>query len=184
MNRFVNGGLALILLYFALPNAYAEPWILIDTNTHILVVLDNGRVKARFDNIAMGRGGVARNSIRQRGDGKTPLGDFRVAWINTNSRFNLFFGLDYPNLKFASKGLSKGIIDDDTYANIQLASIGNIPPPQDTALGGYIGIHGIGKSDPTLHNSFNWTDGCIALTNEQIQRLARWVHLGTRVVIQ
>ena len=57
-------------------------------------------------------------------------------------------------------------------------------PPQQTALGGHIGIHGIGAGDPRIHEDFNWTSGCIALTNAQIDDLAGWVRLGMRVVVR
>ncbi len=57
-------------------------------------------------------------------------------------------------------------------------------PPQETPLGGYIGIHGIGRGDPAIHQKFNWTQGCIALTNRQIDDLSKWVHVGMRVVIR
>ncbi len=35
-----------------------------------------------------------------------------------------------------------------------------------------------------MHRDFNWTHGCVALTNEQIDRLLQRVGLGTRVVIR
>ena len=59
--------------------------------------------------------------------------------------------------------------------------IQGVDPP--TTLGGLIGIHGIGKGDPRVHRDFNWTFGCVALTNEQIDQLRPWVRLGTRVVL-
>jgi L,D-peptidoglycan transpeptidase YkuD (ErfK/YbiS/YcfS/YnhG family) len=57
-------------------------------------------------------------------------------------------------------------------------------PPQNTILGGAIGIHGIGNGDPEIHKRFHWTEGCVAVTNEQIERLAELVDIGTRVVIR
>jgi hypothetical protein len=60
----------------------------------------------------------------------------------------------------------------------------NSVPPQNTPLGGFIGIHGIGIGDPKIHALFNWTEGCIALTNEQVDELAQWVHVGTPVTIR
>jgi hypothetical protein len=57
-------------------------------------------------------------------------------------------------------------------------------PPQNTALGGRIGLHGLGRGDPKVHQQFNWTNGCIALTNEQIDQLLTWVGKGTRVSIR
>jgi len=41
----------------------------------------------------------------------------------------------------------------------------------------------IGAGDPKIHASYNWTKGCIALTNSQIDELAQWIRLGVRVVI-
>jgi lipoprotein-anchoring transpeptidase ErfK/SrfK len=35
-----------------------------------------------------------------------------------------------------------------------------------------------------VHNRFNWTNGCIALTNEQIDELAGWAVVGTRISIR
>jgi hypothetical protein len=57
-------------------------------------------------------------------------------------------------------------------------------PPQNTALGGAIGIHGIGGGSPDVHHRFHWTEGCVAVSNEQIERLAELVGIGTRVVIR
>ena len=57
-------------------------------------------------------------------------------------------------------------------------------PPQNTPLGGHIGIHGVGAGDPRIHTNFNWTNGCVALTNEQVTRLAALIKVGTRVEIR
>lgn len=57
-------------------------------------------------------------------------------------------------------------------------------PPQNTGLGGLIGIHGIGAGDADMHREYNWTNGCVALTNEEIDRLVEWVDVGTLVEIR
>ena len=57
-------------------------------------------------------------------------------------------------------------------------------PPQDTPLGGQIGIHGIGNGDQDIHHNYNWTNGCIALTNEQIDQLGKWIKPGVLVNIR
>ena len=62
----------------------------------------------------------------------------------------------------------------------------NALPPQNTALGGAIGIHGIGPETPEklhIHEHLNWTEGCIALRNNEIHELRPYVGIGTRVVI-
>jgi murein L,D-transpeptidase YafK len=156
-------------------------WIFIDTVAETLQVVQGNEVKRVFHNIAIGRNGS--DFDHRQGDGRTPLGVFRVAWINPDSRFRLFFGLDYPNDDNAEAALRQKLIDFDTYYAIRKAHYLHELPPQDTALGGNIGIHGLGAANRFVHERTNWTEGCIALTNEQIDELARWVRLGTRVVI-
>ena len=75
-------------------------------------------------------------------------------------------------------------IDLRTYRAILNARDRGQLPPQDTALGGHIGIHGVGRLTTDDHRLFNWTQGCIALTDAQIDELAHWLALGTRVVIR
>ncbi len=50
-------------------------------------------------------------------------------------------------------------------------------PPRDTALGGDIYLHG-GGSVPD-----DWTDGCVAVSNEHIDLLYAWARPGVAVVI-
>ena len=176
----------LILICFgstsvALAQSDGEPWVMIDVANQTLSILQGDHVKRTFRNISVGRNGYTLN--RHEGDGKTPLGVFHVAWINPKSRFHLFFGLDYPNKQYAEAALRHKLIDYDTYTAINQALYHGDLPPQDTPLGGNIGIHGIGHGSLLIHETTNWTEGCVALTNEQIDQLARWISLGTKVVI-
>jgi len=159
----------------------AHSWVMIDVAKQTLSILQGDQIKKTFRNISVGRNGYTLD--HHEGDGKTPLGVFHVAWINPNSRFHLFFGLDYPNREYAESALRHKLIDYDTYAAIKQALYRGDLPPQDTPLGGNIGIHGIGHGNRYIHEISNWTEGCIALTNEQIDQLAHWITLGTKVVI-
>lgn len=161
--------------------APADTWVRIDTGGGVLTVLQDDRVILTLDDISIGRGGTG---PRVNANHVTPLGNFRVAWINRQSRYHLFFGLDYPTREHAYEAYTLGRIDWDTMFDIFEAAERGVLPPQDTPLGGYIGIHGLGDGDPRLHARFNWTEGCIAVSNEQIDRLASWVNVGTRVVIK
>lgn len=169
------------LFLASLASADPTPWLLVDTSARNLFVIQDGITRETFRNISVGRGGVA--DERYRGDYKTPRGEFRILWVNRNSSFRIFFGLDYPNVDYAKKALHAGRIDFDTYLNILWSLSRNRVPPQDTELGGFIGIHGLGRADPAIHRVADWTEGCIALTNEQIDRLTQWIQVGTRVVI-
>ena len=159
-----------------------EAWILVDTETHTLSVLRGSQLMARFENIAIGRGGLA--EVRTRGDGTTPLGTFRIDRIHPSSRFRLFFRIDFPRPEHAQRALEGGRIDVDDYQRIMAAFRANESPPQDTPLGGYLGIHGLGPGDRGVHEALNWTQGCIALTNRQISQLSRWIRVGMRVEVR
>jgi murein L,D-transpeptidase YafK len=164
------------------PVVPAEPWLLVDTKAETLTVMTGTRPVEVFYNLAFGSHGVGFKS--RRGDEVTPVGNFRVGWVNPNSRFKLFFGLDYPNREYADRAYQQGRIDASTYRRIVNALAMGKTPPQNTPLGGQIGIHGLGAGDPDIHKHFNWTSGCIALDNAQIERLSKWVQIGTRVEIR
>ena len=160
-----------------------EPWLLVDTKKDALILMQGGKPVKTFSRIAVGSSGVGVKSGR--GDNKTPLGVFRVGWINDNSRFKRFIGLDYPNLDYANRALRSNRIDALTYERIRQAWSNGYTPPQDTPLGGQIGIHGIGRGNPGVHDAgINWTSGCVALDNSQIDALRPWIKVGMRVEIR
>ena len=159
-----------------------DTWILIDTGKMSLSVLQGNIVKLTYRNISIGRGGIT--SEKKQHDGKTPLGEFHIVRMTTDTPFHRFFGLDYPNLEHAKRARQAGTISQARYTEIGRAIQAKQVPPQDTALGGYIGIHGIGKGSVAVHEDFNWTYGCIALTNAQIDDLSNWVRIGTKVIIR
>lgn len=165
-------------------SAVAEPlvWVHVDSRQRTLSVMKGAEIVEVFYDVAFGRGGVA--PFRREGDGKTPSGVFHISWINPHSDYYLFFGLDYPGTAHAEEAYRRQAIDQRTYHAILDARGRGELPPQDTPLGGHIGIHGVGRYDPEDHRLFNWTMGCVALTDRQIDALARWVSLGTMVVIQ
>ncbi len=179
----------LLVMVLLVPSAWAgadlsrsAPWVLIDTQARRLTVMGVHGPLAVFPHIAIGSAGAGRK--RHSGDNITPLGRFRVGWINPHSRFDIFIGLDYPDVQYARLGLHDGRIDQQSYRRIRAALAASRRPPQDTSLGGYIGIHGVGAGSAWVQANFDWTDGCIALSNRQIRRLTHWVKPGTRVVIR
>lgn len=95
--------------------------------------------------------------------------------------------IDYPNLLDAWYGYKNEVISAQEFKNIATAFKTRNIPPQNTPLGGYIGIHGLGETTEQkllIHEGFNWTEGCIALTNEQMNDLRQYVSIGTKVVIK
>jgi murein L,D-transpeptidase YafK len=163
------------------PVVAGEVWVDIDTGSRSLTVMDDEHVLRVFENISIGRNGVTSEKVVK--DRKTPLGSYRVRRINDKSRFRLYFGFDYPNLKQAQSAFRAGRIDYDQLKAIRKAHYLGQEPPFDTPLGGLIGIHGIGNGDARIHEDYDWTDGCIAVTNQQIDELAQWLRPGTRVEV-
>jgi len=112
--------------------------------------------------IALGKNPVE-PKVRQ-GDGKTPEGVYRIDYRNSKSHYYLSLHISYPNAE-----------------DIQRAKELDVPP------GGDIMIHGLkngfGWLGP-LHRLFDWTDGCIAVTNSEIKEIWHLVPDGTLVEIR
>ncbi len=113
---------------------------------------------------------------RTEGDGKTPTGKFYVFTKNPKSKFYLSMGLNYPNSEAAERGLREKIISNDEYDAILEAIAHKKMPPQKTALGGEIYIHGGGVRD-------DWTKGCIALRDEEMREIYEAIPVGAEVLI-
>ncbi len=78
------------------------------------------------------------------GDRATPEGDFYIFARNSRSAFYLSLGISYPNIEDAERGLKEGLISKAEHDAIVKAIKGKKAPPQHTALGGQIYIHGNG----------------------------------------
>lgn len=186
MNKHTRTAWLLILiLLLTLPFttiAGDDTWVLVDTGNHRLVVYDGETELTSYNGIAIGRGGATRDRVR--GDNTTPLGDFRIGWINPDSRYHIFLGFDFPTFGHASRAYAAGVMSLDDYLKVVNAARLHRLPPQTTSLGGHIGIHGLGNADPGMHRLANWTRGCIALTDAQIVELNEHVTIGTRVIVR
>lgn len=157
-------------------------WLLVDTKALTIEVKKGQQTLETLNDIAIGRGGAGFKA--RRGDDVTPFGSYRVGWVGEKSSFRKFFGLTYPSVEDAQKALDRRVISHAVYNDIVAAHQSNQIPPQDTPLGGRIGIHGLGRADEKIHRSMNWTHGCIALTNNQIDHLSQWLDKGTVVKIK
>ncbi len=149
----------------------------------VLLVRNGDAIEREFQ-VAVGRGGPG--DKQQSGDKRTPVGVYRVVDFNSNSRFHYFMHLNYPNVKDAFWGLKKQLITRAQFDRIISALKRGQVPPQNTRLGGLIGIHGIGETNGEklrIHRSLDWTEGCVALTNTDVEALRHYVTRGTRVVI-
>ncbi len=159
-----------------------DVWLLVDTHALKIEVKKGQQTLDTIDGIAIGQGGAGFKN--HRGDSVTPAGSYTIGWVNERSHFRKFFGFSYPSEADAHNALALGIIDTYTHERIISAHRHHQIPPQNTPLGGQIGIHGLGRADEKIHKMMNWTHGCIAMTNGQIDHLSKWIDKGTVVKIK
>ena len=108
-------------------------------------------------------GGDPEGPKQRYGDHKTPEGLYKIDSRNPKSRFYLALHISYPNAADRERARRLGVDP-----------------------GGAIMIHGIGKEFGWLgskHVLTDWTDGCIAVTNEEIEEIWRLVPLNTPIEI-
>ena len=180
--------LIFLLLVFSRLNAVcaelpfpAKNIVVIDKAEKNLTLVKNGRQAARFPAAF----GIDPDSDKYEAqDGATPEGLFFITYKKQESRFHRFLGISYPNLANAAKGLAYGVISLAEYKRIYRASIKSGRIPCDTGLGCDIGIHGggvfryFGKDRET-----DWTEGCIALNNPDVEKVFEFCAIGDPVLI-
>ncbi len=113
------------------------------------------------------------------GDGKTPEGRYYVCTKNAASKFHLALGVSYPNEADAETALSENRISREQFSAIRSAQQNRRRPPWDTPLGGFIMIHG----EHPDGKQGDWTAGCIALTNADIETLFSMAQIGDEIEI-
>jgi hypothetical protein len=117
----------------------------------------------------------------KRDDGRTPEGTLRIVQRvrkpHLVSGMDLWMRLDYPLPQDAERGLATGLIDRAQHDAIVRAHERGLTPPQDTALGGGVGIHLGGLV------SRRWTAGCIALREADGVEIYDQTRLGTTVEV-
>ncbi len=96
------------------------------------------------------------------GDGATPEGKYRVTHVNNSSKYYRALLIDYPN-------------DEDERRFRENKSRGVIT--KASRIGGFIEIHGDGD------RGFDWTNGCVALRDEDMDKLMKYARTGTAVTI-
>lgn len=151
-----------------------DPRIIIKKRERKLEIFDAGKSIKTYK-IALGFETI--NDKIKQGDGRTPEGEYFVAVKNPKSKFHRSLGLNYPNAKDAERGLRHKLISQIEYDAIILANKENRLPPQNTALGSEIYIHGGG----TL---WDWTRGCVALENNEVEELFELIPAQTKVIIK
>lgn len=134
--------------------------IRVDKSTHLMTVYRRGRPVREF-RVAIGRGDPGPK--KQQGDGRVPEGSYRITAHNPNSAFHLSLRIGYPTAEQIAAAAKRGVNP-----------------------GGDIMIHGLPNDRGWIgsrHTSVDWTEGCVAVTNREMDWLYSAVKDGTPVVI-
>ena len=151
-----------------------QPRLVVRKEARVLELYDGSRLVKTYSVVL---GFAPEGDKEKEGDGKTPEGEFYVFTKNAKSQFHLSLGISYPAKDDAIRGLQSGVISKTEHDNIAKAIDSRKMPPQKTALGGEIYIHGGGTAS-------DWTWGCVAMNNQEIEELFEAVPVGTRVEIR
>lgn len=136
--------------------------VVVEKSKRSMHLMQNGKVLKSY-RVALGQDPVGHKL--QQGDSRTPEGVYTVDFRRTVSRFNLALRIDYPSRR-----------------DRQVAAARGVNP------GGEIYIHGqpTGGVNPArlAQTGPDWTDGCVAVTNPEMQQIFALVRDGTTVEIR
>jgi murein L,D-transpeptidase YafK len=126
------------------------------------LTLFRGTTQLKVYRVALGRAPVGPK--REEGDHRTPEGSYLIDRRKADSDFHLALHISYPNQ------------DDVAQASARSVSAGSD-----------IMIHGLPNGSGwigALRRRKNWTDGCVAVTDQEIEEIWRAVPDGTAVEIR
>jgi len=134
--------------------------IVVMKSKRVLFLMKEGKILKAY-RVALGKSPLGKKTTQ--GDGKTPEGRYYIIGRNPNSNFYKSLKISYPN-------------EQDS----EIASSLGVNP------GGGIMIHGLSKKVEYLgkyHIIEDWTEGCIAVTNEEMEEIWQLIPDGTPVEI-
>jgi murein L,D-transpeptidase YafK len=126
-----------------------------------LQLLSGGRVIKSYK-VALG-GDPVGAKVRQ-GDHRTPEGIYVLDSRNAHSQFHKSIHISYPNARDRAAARAKGV-----------------------SAGGDVFVHGLPNGYGWVgaaHRAKDWTDGCIAVTDEEIEEIWKAVRDGTAIEIR
>ena len=119
-------------------------------------------------------------------DNVTPIGAYKICMVDTSNLYHKFLQLNYPSIDDVSEIYKNGYMEKGEYEKLIATLSQNSCLPNDYEFNKKIGIHGIGEYNSIFKNLpfvFNWTNGSIAVSNENIDELFAVTEIGTPVEI-
>ena len=153
--------LAVFLLALAAPAESTADRVVVRKAKRELVLIRDGKA-VRTYTVALGRTPVG--AKQRQGDGKTPEGDYTISGRNKQSSYHRSLRISYPNAADTERARRAGF-----------------------SAGGDIMIHGLPNGLGKLgadHRKSDWTEGCIAVTDKEIEEIWRMVPDGTPIRIE
>jgi murein L,D-transpeptidase YafK len=141
------------------PNLHADR-VVVSKAARTLDLVRGGETLKRY-HIALGR--HPEGAKHRQGDGRTPEGIFKLDYLNGGSSFHKALHISYPSPTDRAQAAKAGV---DPGGLVMVHGIMN-------------GLGWLGR----LHRTVDWTDGCIAVTNAEIDEIVRAVPVGTTIEI-
>jgi murein L,D-transpeptidase YafK len=138
----------------------ADSLVLMKSRRELVVYYHGDPVRTYY--VALGRSPIG--DKERIGDNRTPEGVFFIQGRNPNSRYHLSLRISYPDATHRARAARLGV-----------------------EPGGDIMIHGLPDEQAAFgpaHRDFDWTNGCIAVTNKEIEELWRVIRDGTPIQIK
>ena len=164
MKRIIKIVSAAIMMLFFLGTAHSEQMaekVIVEKSKSRLYLVRDGEAFASFD---VAFGGNPKGHKQQQGDERTPEGKYVLGYKNAASAFYKSIHISYPNAKDREEARRRGVNP-----------------------GGEIMIHGqkngYGQFSAIVQ-LFNWTNGCIALSNRDMDAVWNAVKPGTPIEIR
>lgn len=145
----------------ASPKPVKADRLLVEKSKRLLTVYSNKKLVASY-HVSLGRNPVGPKTCA--GDNRTPEGIYTVTGKNPKSRYYRSLRLSYPNGRDKARAMDKGCPPGD---NIVIHGLEN-------------GFGWVGRT----HRDADWTNGCVAVTNEEMDALWTMVPVGTLVEIR
>ena len=149
-----------LILYSSLCFSQNIDLVRVEKSEKVMYLLSNGKIVKKY-NVSFG--GQPKGHKQQEGDERTPEGKYILDYKKDDSAFHKAIHISYPNDK------------DKEHAK----NLGFSP-------GGQIMIHGQKNGfgwASWIMQKFNWTNGCIAVTNKEMDEIWQLVSVGTPILI-
>jgi len=133
----------------------------VDKSERKMYLLEQGKIVKEY---RISLGGSPEGHKQQEGDQRTPEGAYTLDYKKEDSSFYRSMHISYPNAADKAQAKERGV-----------------------SPGGFIMVHGqrnyLGWLSAIAQN-FDWTNGCIAITNDEMDEFMRLVSVGTKIHIE